>query len=199
MPSSTFLKLPQEKREKFLAAARAEFARVPYPDASINQIIRGAGIPRGSFYMYFRDKGDLFSYLLCEYSQRIEGLMRTFLDRREGDLFEAFLDMYDFIQTGYRDPVFSKEYQIILEIAQLNSTLIAGFFLTDSHAAQVADGINADRLNLRGDTDLEDMLRILIAVTGPALRDGVPSLNPAAARQRYINTLDILARGMTKQ
>lgn len=48
-----------EKRERLLLAAEEEFARVPYAEASINRMIRAAGIPRGSFYMYFRDKEEL--------------------------------------------------------------------------------------------------------------------------------------------
>ena len=64
MPSDTFFHLPAEKRERLLAAARGEFARAAYEDASINRIIRQAGIPRGSFYMYFTDKEELFRYLL---------------------------------------------------------------------------------------------------------------------------------------
>ena len=63
MPSATFFNLPAEKREKLLSAARAEFARVPYAEASINKMIQAADIPRGSFYMYFRDKEDLFLHL----------------------------------------------------------------------------------------------------------------------------------------
>ena len=53
MPKQTFYKLPQEKQERILAAAKREFTQVRYSDASINQIIRDAGIPRGSFYQYF--------------------------------------------------------------------------------------------------------------------------------------------------
>ena len=56
MPSTTFYNLPAEKRERLLSAARAEFARAPYEEASVNRMIRAAGIPRGSFYMYFTDK-----------------------------------------------------------------------------------------------------------------------------------------------
>ena len=66
MPSKTFFHLPAEKRERLLLAAEEEFARVPYAEASINRMIRAAGIPRGSFYMYFRDKEELFHYLLRE-------------------------------------------------------------------------------------------------------------------------------------
>ena len=50
MPSATFYNLPEEKRERLLRAAREEFSRVPYESASVNRIIRSAGIPRGSFY-----------------------------------------------------------------------------------------------------------------------------------------------------
>lgn len=67
MPSKTFFHLPAEKRERLLLAAEEEFARVPYAEASINRMIRAAGIPRGSFYMYFRDKEELFHYLLKRY------------------------------------------------------------------------------------------------------------------------------------
>ena len=58
MPSSTFLNLPAQKQEKLLEAATREFSQRPYTEASINQIIKDAGIPRGSFYMYFTDKED---------------------------------------------------------------------------------------------------------------------------------------------
>ena len=66
MPSSTFLNLAPEKQEKLLTAAAREFTERPYNEASINQIVQAAGIPRGSFYMYFRDKEDLFHYLMEE-------------------------------------------------------------------------------------------------------------------------------------
>ena len=49
MPSTTFFNLPAEKREKLLSAARAEFARVPYAEASINKMIQAADIPGAAF------------------------------------------------------------------------------------------------------------------------------------------------------
>ena len=87
MPSMTFFHLPAEKRERLLAAARAEFVRVPYEDASINRMIREAGIPRGSFYMYFTDKEDLFRYLMESYGQRLVEQVEEWLERDGGDLF----------------------------------------------------------------------------------------------------------------
>ncbi len=64
MPTGTFFNLPPEKRGRIMDAATEEFSRVPFSQASINQIVKTAGISRGSFYQYFKDKEDLFRYLL---------------------------------------------------------------------------------------------------------------------------------------
>ena len=66
MCSETFLRLPEEKRQRFLDAAWEEFTRVSFSEASINQIVRRCGIARGSFYQYFRDKEELMEYLMRE-------------------------------------------------------------------------------------------------------------------------------------
>lgn len=73
MCTDTFLRLPEEKRNRFLQAAWEEFTTASFAEASINQIVRRARVPRGSFYQYFLDKWDLFSVLM--------GLLRVTLRR----------------------------------------------------------------------------------------------------------------------
>ena len=53
MPKETFYRLPDEKRERIMAAAEREFLENSFEAASINRIIKEAAIPRGSFYQYF--------------------------------------------------------------------------------------------------------------------------------------------------
>jgi AcrR family transcriptional regulator len=64
LPTSTFFNLPEVKRERIFAAAVAEFAERPFSQASINSIIKKAGISRGSFYQYFADKADLYTHVI---------------------------------------------------------------------------------------------------------------------------------------
>ena len=45
--AALFLNLPAEKQEKLLEAATREFSHRPFNEASINQIIKEAGIPPG--------------------------------------------------------------------------------------------------------------------------------------------------------
>ena len=64
MPTDTFFNLSVEKRDKILDAAFTEFSTYTYEQSSIANIIKKAGIPRGSFYQYFEDKKDLYKYIL---------------------------------------------------------------------------------------------------------------------------------------
>lgn len=95
MCTETFLRLPEEKRGRFLEAAWGEFTRVKFADASINQIVRHAGIPRGSFYQYFADKEDLFYYLLEDIQAQVVRAFSELLRKNAGDLFQLQLALYD--------------------------------------------------------------------------------------------------------
>ena len=63
MPSQTFLNLSPEKQDRLVKAGIMEFSQRPKSQASVSNIIRSAEIPRGSFYQYFEDLDDFFSYL----------------------------------------------------------------------------------------------------------------------------------------
>lgn len=95
MCTETFLRLPEEKRRRFLDAAWEEFSNARFTDVSVNQIVRRAGIPRGSFYQYFAGKDDLFAYLLEEVRNQIKEEYRRVLKDNGGDMFQAQLDCFD--------------------------------------------------------------------------------------------------------
>ncbi len=64
MPTETFNSLPEEKRARILDLAIEEFAAYSYKAASISNIVRRAGIAKGSFYQYFGDKKGLYRYMV---------------------------------------------------------------------------------------------------------------------------------------
>ena len=89
MSTETFLRLPEEKRERFIDAAWAEFARTGFAETSIANIVKGAGIARGSFYQYFTDKDDLFDYLQDILLKYLVSQYRQIMVACEGDLFRT--------------------------------------------------------------------------------------------------------------
>ena len=66
MPKDTFHNLSDDKKRKIFDAAVQEFSTRRFSEASINQIVKAAGIPRGSFYQYFSGKEDIFLYMFEE-------------------------------------------------------------------------------------------------------------------------------------
>ena len=203
MPSTTFFNLPSEKREKLLAAARAEFARVPYAEASINEMIQAADIPRGSFYMYFRDKEELFIYLMGEWSRQLTALLEELLEWRRGDIFAAFLDLFDRVQAEYRDPEKKERYQHIMGVVRNNSgaqlSSLLGMEGCLPAPCRLVEWVDPRLLDLRSADDLGNIFRILMGVTGQAVLRGIQTEDPAETREVYLRTLDILRRGMERK
>ena len=102
MPSDTFLRLNDEKKKKLVDASFKEFSLNNFNDASINRIIKEAGISRGSFYMYFEDKKDLYFYLLEQYLEVLIDNMKTNLIKNKGDIFKMFQDNIKEIYNSFK-------------------------------------------------------------------------------------------------
>ena len=109
----TFSNLPPEKREKIVAAAVNEFARHGYRKASINTIVRSAGIAKGSLYQYFHNKEELFVYIFDLFTRLVKKTVRETEAGGGNDFFSqvrrvllagvAFIDRYpDFFQIYLR-------------------------------------------------------------------------------------------------
>ncbi len=70
MPRPRFHKLPAERQQLILQTAAQAFATHGF-DASLNQIVEGAGMSKGSVYYYFDDKADLFATVLRDTWDRL--------------------------------------------------------------------------------------------------------------------------------
>lgn len=111
MIHTTFERLPEEKKDRILQAARTEFIRYPYEKTSINRILAEAGIPKGSFYQYFDDKADLFSLCTCAvYKKLIEERKRNGEPLLESGMLRMKKLGYD---EGYQ--VFSNDLEKYLD------------------------------------------------------------------------------------
>ena len=202
MPSSTFLNLPAEKQEKLLEAATREFSHRPFNEASINQIIKEAGIPRGSFYMYFTDKEDLFRYLLKGYVDQLFMLLEEFLLRNGGDIFQALLDLYDYVQAKI-DNQHLGEIGAMTGIIRCNSGMQKNGLLemldAETLLQRLGGAVNPDLLDLRQDRDLGDILGTLLVVAAPMIYTGLQAGGDPGTRDRLENILNIFKRGMGKR
>jgi AcrR family transcriptional regulator len=63
------LRSRDRRRKQLLSAATRVFARKGYWSASIADIIQAAGVARGTFYLYFRSKRDVFLAIADNYRE----------------------------------------------------------------------------------------------------------------------------------
>jgi AcrR family transcriptional regulator len=85
----------QERRAQVLRQAKRLFARKGYHRTNISDIVARSGIARGTFYLYFRNKRDLFEELLeralAELKQRVRRIRMGQLEPSPLDQLRANL------------------------------------------------------------------------------------------------------------
>ena len=201
MPRSTFCRLAPEKQERLLEAATREFSRRSFAEASINQIIKDAGIPRGSFYMYFDDKEDLFCYVMSGYVDQLLMVVRESIFRAGGDLFQGVLDLYDFLlrQGRGQEPGDMGAMAAILACnSGLQKNMLLGLLDREAVLDGLGDAVDQDMLDLRHDRDLGDILAAVLTVAGPLLYSGLQGDSRGAVRERLENVLMLMKHGMAR-
>ncbi|MBG0787326.1 MAG: TetR/AcrR family transcriptional regulator [Anaerolineaceae bacterium] len=99
MPKETFFNLAADKRSRIIDTAIHEFADNPYDVASISNIVREAGIAKGSFYQYFEDKQDIYRYLI---ELGIEEKLNLIKDLPAGDLSG---NLFDYVRRLFQSAV----------------------------------------------------------------------------------------------
>lgn len=73
----------QQTRRQIVEAAQRVFARAGYLDAGIEDIVKEAGVSRGSFYTYFESKIDVFREVVQEVGDAVD---RAVLQRPPSEL-----------------------------------------------------------------------------------------------------------------
>lgn len=83
--------------KKIIKAAEAEFIEYGYKDASINRIVKKAGVTTGAIYTRYKNKNDLFSGLFIKLRENfwkgMKGLEDQYNALNENSSVETFLDV----------------------------------------------------------------------------------------------------------
>lgn len=198
MCTETFLHLPQEKRSRFLEAAWEEFTTVSFPDASINQIVRRAGVPRGSFYQYFKDKQDLFHYLMDLIRAHLTAEFQKMVTQGQGDIFHTLVLCYDrFVRQG---PTADALFDRLIRILQLNSGLHLQMTLMDQPdqgmLLAIWSQLDLTSFHRRDQAYIHHVFFLALMALAMAVKDTltVPE-NAAQHRQALLQRLEIIQHG----
>lgn len=95
MPKTTFLKLPDERKEKLRKIIYNIFMNKDYESISIRNLVTEMDISIGSFYKYFDDKAEMYLFFFCEIEKKIFEEEK----RRNSSFFypTALLDLHEIL------------------------------------------------------------------------------------------------------
>lgn len=123
MPLQTFYNLNSEKKKAILDVSYQEFAFSTYQAASVSNIVKKLEIAKGSFYRYFKNKVDLYAYL-------IDNAYQLRREQQEGLLENVQLEFFKIIRENFRNKIKFDFEHPLKSIFLFNA-------LTESNASEV--------------------------------------------------------------
>ena len=194
MPSSTFFNLEKEKQTKLISNSLKEFANKKYHEVSINKIIANSNIPRGSFYMYFKDKEDLFEYLIELNTKEINKIIKNLLIANNGDLYNTFKMLFEEITKKYYKEEAIGIFKNIFIFKSLRNKPVENphhdLFL------DIKDNINTN--NLKNES-LEFIFTMLMHSLFLSIEEFSLTKDYEKTKRKYFQKLDILCYGIYKE
>lgn len=203
MPKPTFFNLPENKRKKLIEAAETEFSRVALSQASISNIVKAAGVPRGSFYQYFENKEDAFYYLLDVQAKERKEHFITSLKENDGDLFiavtELFQMMLDDISQEKVHFLKNALIHVTHEVEDIFIKIFEDKQTSKDQLRQITHLINKENLNIKDEREFFHIMQIIVSVTFRNLVDKYHrSLSDEEAMENLGIEMKLLKNGLCK-
>ncbi len=103
--------LRDERRSSLLAAAQKVFSEKGYHAATVDDITRAAGVAKGTFYLYFQEKREIYCEVIRGFLHMLKdigrvGETRDFLgelQRAGHELMRVFLENRELVRLAYRE------------------------------------------------------------------------------------------------
>lgn len=196
MPKKTFINLNIEKKQKIEQAIEKEFSQTSFEKASISNIVEYAQIPRGSFYQYFEDKEDAIKYILQKYMKREKEIMKEFLLKNRGDIFETSIDIYEYLTNKSKEEDKLNLYKNVLDELKKNNINI----FQEEKEYKIDNNINIEMLDIKNQDDIKYIMRIISTITRTISIEVISKkMTKEKGKDILKNELEILKRGMLRK
>jgi AcrR family transcriptional regulator len=97
--------LDEQKREKILTVAAKLFAAQPFHKVLLSDVAETAGVGKGTVYLYFKNKHDLYiSVLYCGFSQLLDRLRERIDESRDSPRDSLETVIREIVHFAYQNP-----------------------------------------------------------------------------------------------
>lgn len=158
-----FLKLDSEKQDRIVKAVMKEFAQKGYDRASTNEMVKEAGISKGLLFHYFKNKKQLYLFLVDYCYDMIVDEFYKKVDLSEPDFFKRvreaihikmemliqYPDIFKFMEEAFLEDAADIKQEMEKKKREMTDINLGKFF----------EGI--DYSKFRTDVDLKIVLKII--------------------------------------
>lgn len=206
MPNEAFFKLDEEKRNKIVEAMKNEFGSNSFEKSSINKIVEDAGISKGSFWCYFESKEEAINYIIEAYIEKEIEMMISFLKEKDGDIFEAYMELYKSTKFENLQNPRGKLVSNIFKDLIINNEKIIQKFPPESFPKILMSNeefvslINFENLNISNKDELASLTKMLNYVLRSNSMDRMlGKVTEEVAYQNYLREMEIIRKGVCKK
>jgi TetR/AcrR family transcriptional regulator, cholesterol catabolism regulator len=186
---------PHTRRRRILNAARAHFERFGFRRAVVNDIVREVGIAKGSFYLEFRSKDELFTELVASLRQEREASLASALSRKTTMAGRLETALRHILESSARFPLLARvaagDPEFLPHVRRLG--LDAPGDGSAQLKALVEEGVATGEL--RPGLDVATTVSVLGLLRGIAQAGGVDTL-PGHSAQFVEGILDLTLHGL---
>ena len=200
MTKDTFFNLPEAKRLKILKSAREEFTENELYKSRVSNIIKNAGIPRGSFYQYFEDLDDLYYYVIEDVFDHMFSVGEKYAEDTS-DLFEFSVNSFEYDYDAYTN---DKRHQFMMNVMKSISMNEAYVQVHNKKRKDYILGIlrkfDLSKVKLTNEEELIKMYQMIQDVKRNVIRKSlIDNLSKEEAKKEIYFYIDILKHGLLKE
>jgi len=200
MQKETFFNLSDEKKQKILQSAVDEFTENEMYKSRVSNIIKNAGIPRGSFYQYFEDLEDLYFYVIEGEFDKMFKIGETYADTSD-DLFEFSVNSFEYDYDAYTN---DKRHQFMMNVMKSISMNEAYVQVHNKKRKDYILGIlrkfDLSKVKLTNEEELIKMYQMIQDVKRNVIRKSlIDNLSKEEAKKEIYFYIDILKHGLLKE
>lgn len=200
MPRETFFNLPEDKREKILLSAKAEFSENELFKSRVSNIIKNAEIPRGSFYQYFEDLEDLYYYVIDEFFDKffVQGSKYS---KETDDLFEFSINSFQFDYDAYTNDKRHRFMMNVMKSISTNEEYVERFNeKRKKYIVEILSCMDLSKIRFTKEEDLIKMYQMIQDVKRNVIRKSlIDNLSKDVAMKEIGWYIDILKQGLLKE
>jgi len=143
------------KRAQILDGAKRCFMSLGFEAASMNDITSEAGVSKGTLYVYFKDKEDLFKELIDREKSMVMGMARKELEK-PGTIAQQLHSFGSYVTSRLTSEEVIRAQRMVLGIAERMPDVATRFFGSDAFSAHLILKDYLDRRVASGELRIDD-------------------------------------------